>query len=162
MLWCLEERHPEGAPDHGRDTEDISCGGIEPVEPCLQRLLDRCGNRKLLNTDRELEVTVRSPQGAALEQVAERLLEEEGIAAGPLAKELSHARRQVAARGCAHELARRLGVERAELELQEAVRVALPRPVAELPGRVFPLAPIEENERDRLVLRERKELLQQA
>src|SRR5215211_3334261 len=134
---------------------------LEPVEPCLQRALDKGGDRKLLELDAELPAAVLAPEGAALDQVAPGLLEEEGVAAGPLCEQLRHVVGHLPLGGVADEHPARVARERRQLDLPVAVRVELPRALAQLPGAQRALAPIEQEEADGSHLGDREQRLEE-
>src|SRR5439155_18725016 len=99
----------------------------------------------------------RSPLG----QVTERLLEEEGVAAGAFRQEFGDRIRQLAVRAARGEGAARVERQRPELDLAVAVWVELARPLAEAPGAVLPLGPVQEEERDGGLLGHAQRLLEQ-
>ena len=109
----------------------------------------------------ELVPTVLTAQRASLHEVAQRLLEEERVAAGAVRELIRDRGGQLGAGRASGEHPARLRVERGELELVIAVRVSPARVVAQVPGAVLAFAPVEEDETDRLLLGDRQELLQQ-
>jgi hypothetical protein len=102
-----------------------------------------------------------SQEGAALDEVAEGLLEEEGVASGALGEELGHGLGQLALRSVADEDPGRVGGERPHLYLAVAVRVTLARSLAESPRAVVALGPVEEEEGDGGLVRDAEERLEQ-
>ena len=142
----FQQRQAEAAADDRRDRGDVADVGSEPVEPRLQRLLDRRRHGRAV---------------AAFDRVARRLLEEERIAAGALGELRRDLVGEIASGRRCREL-RRVGcVERFEQELAEAMPVAASRRLAELPRTQVGIVPVREQERDRLLLRELEQLLEQ-
>ncbi len=82
----LEQRQAEAAADRARDRHDLARARRQPVEPGLQRALHERRHGDL--PVGELPAAVAAPQRAALDQVLERLLEEEGVAAGALGEQV--------------------------------------------------------------------------
>ncbi len=115
------------------------------------------GNLELVDADRQLVAPVLAPKRPALDEIPQRFLEEERIAARAGDEEVRDALGKLGLR----DGERFVPFQGAELELAVAVRVALSRELAELPGPVFPLAPVEEHECDRIVVRDRKQFLEE-
>jgi hypothetical protein len=159
LLRChsFQQRQPESAADHRGNADDLLRGRAQPVEPGLQRLLDEHRNPELGDADCQLVAPVLASKGTALDEVAQRLLEEERVAAGPVEKEV----RDACGKLGVHDRERLVPSQRTELELAVAVRITLPGELAELPGAVLALGSVEEDERDRLFLGEREQRLQE-
>ena len=84
----LEQRQAEGAAGDGGGREHLARRRVEPVEPRLQRALDERRDDELVGVDGELEAAVLARERAALDEVAQRLLEEERVAAGALGEQV--------------------------------------------------------------------------
>ena len=106
----------EGAAGDGRQGERLARLPVETIEASLQRL-DRGRDGQLVDVDGELPAAVAAAEGAALDQVADRLLEEEWVPARALGQELGHGLRQLALRGVRDQDARGIGRQRAHLDL---------------------------------------------
>ena len=145
----LEERQPERPPDDRGDVQDLARRRVEAVEAGLERALDERRDRQLVGAHGERPAPVLAPERAALDQVPERLLEEEGVAARALGQELGDRLGQLALGDVPGEHAARVARERAKLDLAVAVRVALACALAEAPGGVLALRPVEEEEASR-------------
>ena len=83
---ALEQRQPEASPDRARDRDDLARARRQPVEPRLQRALHERRHRDL--TVRELPHAVAPAQRSALDQVLQRLLEEERVPARALGQQV--------------------------------------------------------------------------
>ena len=142
----LEQRQAEAAADDGRDRRDLAHVGREPVEPRLQRLLDRGGHGGSV---------------AALDRVPRRLLEEERVAARALGELRGDVFGKIASGRGGCELRAVGRVERLEQELAEPVPVAASRRLAELPRAQVGVVAIGEQERHRLLVRELEQLLEE-
>ena len=160
--YALEQRQAEVAADHGRDVEDLPRIGFETVEAGLQGLLDELGDDDPVPAGGELVPAVLAAQRAPLHEVAQRLLEEERVAAGAVRELIRDRGGQLGAGRASGEHPACLRVEHRQLELVIAVRVPPARMVAQVPGAVLAFAPVEEDEADRLLLGDRQELLQQV
>src|SRR6478672_9517965 len=109
----------------------------------------------------EVEAAVLATKRPTLEQIAQRLLEKERIAARALRE---HRRDLVRNRGSGRAVGKqpaRVEIQRSELDLVEPVREALPRLLPEMPGRMLPLASVEEHERNRLFFHQVQKLDEQ-
>ena len=157
----LEELGAERASDHGRERQQLARFRVEAVEPCLERALDERRDGQLVERDAQLPAAVPPPERAALDEVLERLLEEERVTARPLCEDLGDVLGNLSLRSFADERSAGVRRERPKLDLAVAVRVELARPLAELPRLELALAPVEEEERDRGLLGDRQERLEQ-
>ena len=157
----LQQRQPERPPDDRGDREDVARLAVEAVEARLQRPLDDRGDGQLVLGDRELPPAVSALEHAPLDEVAEGLLEEERVAARALREQLGDRLGQLAVGRVRDEHARGVRRERAHLDLPVAVRVALPRELAEPPGAVLPLGAVDEEERDRGLVGHAEDRLEQ-
>ena len=104
---------------------------------------------------------VAPPQRAALDQVLQGLLEEEGVAAGALRQQVDDRRRQLRLGQRGRQRAAGVGVQRAQLDLVVAVRVQLAGALAEPPGRGVAVGAVEEDDAELRLLRQPEQLLQQ-
>jgi hypothetical protein len=143
---ALEKGDAEGAPDHRGDGQHLARRRIEPVEPGLERALDESRDRQLVLVHRERPLAVVALQGPALDEVADRLLEEEGITPRALGEELCDRVRNLASGGADGEHAARVGRQRLHLDLLVAVGIALAGALPQPPGAELALAAIEEEE----------------
>src|SRR5919106_5061314 len=158
---ALEQRLAKGTPDHGCDVHDLARLRVEPVEPRLQSTLHERRHRQLVDADRERPVAVPPLEHAAFDQVAEGLLEEERVAAGPLRQELGDRVGNLTVRGVADQLTRGVARERPQLDLLVAVRVTLARALSQAPRAVLALASVQEEEGDRSFFRHAEQALEQ-
>src|SRR5215210_1513410 len=133
-----EELQAEGAPDDRGDVHELAGARLKPVQPRLERLLDRRrdGDSAIA---RDLETTVYPPQGTALDQVAKRLLDEERIAACTFGEQRAHCSRQLCGGRALCQLDGSLRLERLEIDLQEAVAKTPPRVFRQIPAAMLAL-----------------------
>ncbi len=157
----LEERKPERPSDDCCEREHLPRRRLEPVETGLQRALNERRDRELVLGHGHLPLAVLLHEGAALDEVAERLFQEERVAARPLGEVVGDRLRQLALRGERRERPGRVGRQRPHLDLAGAVRVALPGALAKAPHAVLALGAVEEEERHRRLLRHAQERLDQ-
>ena len=119
------------------------------------------GTESSFGVDREHEPTVVPAQCPTLEQILQRLFEEVRVATRPHREQLRHRLGQLSAGdGRGKQPARVVG-ERPELDLPEAVRIALPGELAQAPGAVLALAAVEQHETDGRLLGHREQLTEE-
>jgi hypothetical protein len=157
----LEEREAERPADDGREGESLACPRVEAVEAGLESALDERGDGELVLFDAQLPAAVLSSKSPPLDEVAERLLEEEGVAARPLSEEVGDRFGQLALGGVRDERPARIVRKRPHLDLAKPVRVLLSRPLAQTPRSVLPLGPVEEEKRHGGDLGHAEELLEE-
>ena len=85
---ALEQREAERSSDHGRERQDLAGLGVEPIEARLERSLHGGRDGELVHAHGQLPAAVSAFKGPPLDQVADGLLEEEGVPARALGQEL--------------------------------------------------------------------------
>ena len=154
----LEEGTRELATDHGGGGDHSPGVGGEPVEPGLDRLLDRPRDGGAVERPDQAVAVPVPVQPASLDQVVERLLEEERVPAGPPGQQVVDGcgdRRAGERRG------ERSGIcrpEPAQLDLEVSVRHPLAGLLAQPPGRVVAIAAIAEHQPEALLVGHREQL----
>ena len=83
---ALEQGQPEAAPDGARHRDDLARAHRQAVEPRLQGALDERRHGDLAVG--ELPHALAAAQSTALDQILQRLLEEEGVAARALGQQV--------------------------------------------------------------------------
>jgi hypothetical protein len=158
----LEQRQAEAAADRTGDGHHLAGARRQAVEARLQRPLDHRRDHDL--TVRAVEdpaVAVLPAQGAALDQVLQRLLQEEGVAAGALGQRLEQLRRQLALRQRRGQLAAGTRVEWPQLDLPVAVRIELAGALAQPPRRALALRAVQQHQPQLRLLGQGQQLLEQ-
>src|SRR5205814_6593825 len=114
-----------------RDREHLARRRVETVEPRLQGSLNERGNRELVFVDGQRPLAVLALERAALDEVADRLLEEERVAARALGEELRDRVRDLSP--CCADCELAAGVRRKwpHLDLLVAMRIELARALSE-------------------------------
>jgi hypothetical protein len=85
---------PEDAPDHRRRLKRGLLGGTEQIDPGCKNGLDRVRDSEFARKLVQHPTAVLADEEATIEQHAEQLLDEEGIALGPLNDHLTQLGRQ--------------------------------------------------------------------
>ena len=140
----LEQGQAERASDHARHRDDLARARGQTVEPRLQRTLHERRHRDLAVG--QLPGAVAAEKGAALDQVLQRLLEEERVPARAFGEQVGDGRGQGALGQGIRQLAARVGDEWPQLDLPVAVGEERAGALAEPPRGLVALGAVDEHE----------------
>ena len=136
------------------DRDDLARARRQAVEPRLQRALHERRHRDLAVG--ELPGAVAALERAALDQVLQRLLEEERVAAGALGQQIGERAGQRRLGERLGQLAARAGRQRPQLDLAVAVREDRARVLAQPPRRLVAIGAVDQHDAELHLLGQRR------
>ena len=155
----FQKGEPERSAYDCRVAQHLPCQRVESVEPRLQGSLDDRRDDEVVWAHCENELATLVAECPALDQVAQRFLEEERIPAGANCEQLGDGLRQLRLGRVRGERPACIVWKRPQFDLPIAVRMPLACPLTEPPRPVVAFAAIEEQEADRCLLCRRQKLL---